>query len=54
MIRRPGNRAPLAPPRYASNSTLNSYPNDIFEVDKIFFKNFFLKNQLSIPDSQRK
>jgi len=48
MIRRPGNRAPLAPPRYASASTVNSYPNDIFEVD------FFLKNQLSIPDSRRK
>jgi len=30
------------------------YPNDIFEVEKIFFKNYFQKNQLSIPDSRPK
>jgi len=30
------------------------HPNDIFEVDKIFFKNCFQKNQLSIPDSRPK
>jgi len=30
------------------------YPHDIFEVDKIFFKYYFQKNQLSTPDSQPK
>jgi len=30
------------------------YPNDIFEVDKILFKKYFHKNQLSMPDSRPK
>jgi len=30
------------------------YPNDIFEIDKIFFKNYFQKNRLFMPDSRPK
>ena len=31
-----------------------SYPNDIFEIDKISFKNYVQKNQLSVPVSRPK
>jgi len=38
----------------ASGVPLHIYPNDIFWVNKIIFKNFFQKNQLSTSDSRPK